>query len=1442
MTAALAAAHIGHEIEHSNAFMGFLIGAAVGLAVGVAIVAAVVTAPVTAGASLLVVAAVGGAVATTGAGALAGMAIGGLSKSPKGPISTGSGNVFYGPARISAARTVLDTVACKDHGTKRLAQGSDSVFINLYPAVRDTDRSECDGEVKSDLEGIYIGAETATYLDIESEVPSWMVSTATWMMWGGTAVALIFGGAGAFVAGGLCGLLSFGIVTGLSFAGSIAGGFLGTMIGEAVGGEKGGIIGGILGSVLGGLLGGRAGMGLSNRVVTGHPVDVATGEMFTLHDDFVIAGILPLAWERFWISGSDENGALGRGWHHPLDGRIVEAGDKAVLRRPQGRLVVLPALEPGQCYYHRAEAILAIRDTAGWLIRDAQNHAYRMRPSPEKRGHFLLEDLSDANGNGIAITRNRLGHIVKVTGSDGVEYLYLNDDSGRIREIRRSAQGTQERLVSYDYDSAGHLILVTDTEGAQFVYRYNAGHLIEQETLRSGYSYHFRWDDPSRGPVARCISTWGDGGVFTRHLSYDLTARVTTETDGMGRTTTHFWDENGLVHHTITPMGHEHLTQWDRYARRLSLTDPEGRRTEFTYDAFARQTGVLAADGARTRFFFASDDPLDPRFFAVAKTLDALGGETFLAFDARANPIAGTDALGNVQTVLRDSRGLTLALRDEEGVLERYSWTAEGRLAQIRNAKGGLISMSYDAFGRLVRQTIEGQGSQQIENDKTGRLIRMTERDGTSKQMCYDRDGNFCAYIDELGNRISWEFGGFGLPVRRIEPDGTQVDYRYDSELNLTEIRNALGEVYRFEYDDDQRLISETEFDDHRRDYDLGAAGDVMQMRDGHRLQRYARDPLGRLTERHSSDGTWSRFGYDLLGRMTEATNQSRACVFAYDAQGGLLREVQDGIAVEHVLSARGQRQASLLPDGRLIRFGWDEAGALTSIKLNDRDALQIGRNRMGQEIDRRAGKVAQHSDYDPQGRLARQQAWREGVVNPVFGRAYSYTATGAVQSIDDRLRGTIGFQYDRCEQLLGLSGPEPERFSFDPAGRLKIPTATSTDVSIVKGRLMMRGDCHYSYDDAGNRVLQRRGQGGRIVTHYRYDDMNQLIEVSDISGRRQRVSRFEYDALGRRIAKIHTEAFVGLEPANDGAVGADVVTRNDVTRFLWDGNVLLAESRSMMVPREGATAEQGEDPVTVDPFAILYIHEPDSFRPAAQIRRHSADQEGEILVYWLDQIGTPLEITNENGELVWQVALRAWGGVGRVLVETIENPIRFQGQYHDTETGLHYNGFRHYDPAAGWYLNPDPIGCFGGLVLSGYVANPIGWTDPLGLAPCPNLKPANDAYAGKPQYTRGRFPHASLSVQEAGIMQRAGFGNGAYNRQYNTWARGVPGLNPISGNGSSWRPDVIAYNPTTNTLRVVEVVSPSQTAAQMAAKANTLAAQIRAANPGVTVIIKIVP
>ena len=84
-----------------------------------------------------------------------------------------------------------------------------------------------------------------------------------------------------------------------------------------------------------------------------------------------------------------------------------------------------------------------------------------------------------------------------------------------------------------------------------------------------------------------------------------------------------------------------------------------------------------------------------------------------------------------------------------------------------------------------------------------------------------------------------------------------------------------------------------------------------------------------------------------------------------------------------------------------------------------------------------------------------------------------------------------------------------------------------------------------------------------------------------------------------------------------------------------------------------------------------------------------------------------------------------------------------YPGQYHDAESGLHYNRFRYYDPELGRYTNQDPIGLMGGVNSYVYAAdNPIVLVDPLGLA---GTIPKNFG-KGKPI---GPMPNATKDARE---------------------------------------------------------------------------------------------
>jgi RHS repeat-associated protein len=97
-------------------------------------------------------------------------------------------------------------------------------------------------------------------------------------------------------------------------------------------------------------------------------------------------------------------------------------------------------------------------------------------------------------------------------------------------------------------------------------------------------------------------------------------------------------------------------------------------------------------------------------------------------------------------------------------------------------------------------------------------------------------------------------------------------------------------------------------------------------------------------------------------------------------------------------------------------------------------------------------------------------------------------------------------------------------------------------------------------------------------------------------------------------------------------------------------------------------------------------------------------------------------------------------GGQKTALRRSKNRIIVYAGQYYDSETGLHYNYHRYYDPKLGRYLRPDPShsnqpqgSSFGYLIPNllmrpqefntySYAGNsPIMYFDPTGLECCKN-------------------------------------------------------------------------------------------------------------------------
>jgi len=143
--------------------------------------------------------------------------------------------------------------------------------------------------------------------------------------------------------------------------------------------------------------------------------------------------------------------------------------------------------------------------------------------------------------------------------------------------------------------------------------------------------------------------------------------------------------------------------------------------------------------------------------------------------------------------------------------------------------------------------------------------------------------------------------------------------------------------------------------------------------------------------------------------------------------------------------------------------------------------------------------------------------------------------------------------------------------------------------------------------------------------------------------------------------------------------------------------------------------------------------------------------QDGDIYHYHLDHLGTPRELTSEAGEIVWKVKYHTYGNVALKETEEIENNLRFQGQYFDEESGLHYNRHRYYNPNTGQFISQDPIGLPGGINSYQYAPNPTGWIDPLGL--CKEAAVANKTVG------RHMNPKELEKMRSTGRVQEGGGG-----------------------------------------------------------------------------------
>jgi RHS repeat-associated protein len=692
--------------------------------------------------------------------------------------------------------------------------------------------------------------------------------------------------------------------------------------------------------------------------------------------------------------------------------------------------------------------------------------------------------------------------------------------------------------------------------------------------------------------------------------------------------------------------------------------------------------------------------------------------------------------MGNRTLYDYDRNGGLASFTDPKGHASRIRCDASGLPVEVADPFGNATMIVRDFFGRPIR-IVGRDGATTVSRwSVEGKLLQRTGPDGGTDTFEWDPEGNLLAHIDSIGGRTSYTYGAFDLPISETTPDGSCYRLIRDTELNVAKVCDPAGLTWEYTYDPCGRVVAESDFDSRVMRYVRDAAGQIIErVNAAGQAVRYTRSPLGMVIRKQASDGTTTAYQYDQAGRVTAATGAGVEVSRAYDPVGNLLTETVNGRTLSLTHDACNQLTGLVTPAGHHSTWTLDAVGLPTALN-SDGHLLRFARDVTGRESRRTIGEgLTLTHEWDQEGRVTAQR-----LVNTAGQMTdettYSYRADHYLTGIATANDADRSFTLDPVGRVTLTRARDQvvEAYEYDAAGNQVAATwpGTRADRDGVGSRtydgtmLTHAGTVRYEYDAAGRTTLRQKVRPSRAPETWRYswNAEDQLVRTVTPDGT---VWTYSYDPFGRRTAK--------RRHAEDGSIGEEIT-------FVWHDSTVIEQT---------------------DSGGHTYSWDYHDQHPLTQTERVVGENDDDRRFYAIvtDIVGTPLQAVTPSGETVWQSDSTVWGMVDGDRT-TPRFPLRFPGQYADDETGWNYNYFRHYDPTAGRYTTPDPLGLRPGPNPYLYPHNPFTWSDPLGLASHTTsshaqILGANMEAAGtaRPPHTAAHHIVASTSPKAAPARQQ---------------------------------------------------------------------------------------
>jgi len=826
----------------------------------------------------------------------------------------------------------------------------------------------------------------------------------------------------------------------------------------------------------------------------------------------------------------------------------------------------------------------------------------------------------------------------------------------------------------------------------------DAGAQVAQETWSA-------WDDQAIGaPPVRGLVTLverrggpagpagargpGDTGNPVARRGYDARGNLATETDPLGRVRR---IERGLFdpaqtfpEREIDPLGRVAEHRFDpRNGLLTRVVDANGRAVEFEYDGFGRRLaewGPLDSRDRPTVSYRYDFDRAPARVLRWAREQSGAGER------------AGT--MGNVESA---------AWFDGLGRLV-------GMTVESPTGRTAARAVAYDAMGHVVRE------AEPFEAPPGDDLVPV-DRAPFARSYVYDAAGRLASATGPRGETVTQEYAAW--TTQRFDPMG----HRRDLE------RNAFGEVIRV------------------RDHEGAGAGAAPRP-----PAEYARDAVGRVVTMTDPEGGVTRLSWDALGhRVALDDAHIGAWAYLYDPAGNLIEETDPmGRQTRIAHDALDRPVEKILADGRRVTWTYDEGGApADSIGRVTTIADPTGTQSFAYDAMGRVTRWTRRLDgvdytlgttWDALGRITRRDypggAWTGFGYDPGGQLA---AALPSVTGIDHNDRGQITTilyaSGARSERIWDAATGRPESLTVNDAHAVRVlDLAYGSDPDGLVAWVEDRTDAGrpvrdiYSYD-ARHRLVQATGPSGSHT--YAYDDAGTptardgLLFERDDPFRRQRLTRtsaggwFAYDPAGattsqhaaagdRTMSYDGTGRMVRFESVEEGlVVTSDYDASGALVREIVERP---GEHSVLLLPFPGVEVRDGRITVQVQ---------------AGDLHLATLDPDGSVLIPVSDHVGTTRIVLDNQGLLATRAAFGPYAeatgaGTGG---GTAAQLIRYGGARLQDRTGLVVMGWRHYDPALGRFLEPDPIlaSPLDTQALNRYAYardNPVNLADPDGRSP----------------------------------------------------------------------------------------------------------------------------